>query len=482
MADEFTQLLADVAGAIETHVEGGSREEVEQGSAGFTAADLTAQSAEAEAPAFSGFSLPDPGAGELPPWARAEAMSEHAVSNGAAASPGNGHEIGNSNSQAAKPTAELPDFAALLGGATAIAESTPEPAATVTDGAMPAQEAFEPVEGIAPFQPPVDEAQSVYTGGPATAGGPPDLSSAIPEWVREASAPPPTGSPTEAASTPELAPTAALTDTPAIETQGHEAPASAAPDGGLEADLSAWLGQVAREASAQTTSEQPSAPVEVSPAPPFNDPFAGGSQPSFDMDPFMSNQLPSPDELPGGRSESTGGSQPWYLQSSNEPVASPPDYNYGSGDPYGIDDEAAVAVPARPATYMPCPNCHKQVPDTMLACPECNYSFFVHCPHCHELVDTTEARPGVVEPCPYCGSHINKIEMGMINIQGISTAAPEIVGVQMTQWTGEPAPEARRRMSPMSLAADFMVFGVIVLMVWALTQLPTWFNLTNLYR
>jgi hypothetical protein len=37
-------------------------------------------------------------------------------------------------------------------------------------------------------------------------------------------------------------------------------------------------------------------------------------------------------------------------------------------------------------------------------------------------------------------------------------------------------------MSPMSLAADFMVFGVIVLMVWALTQLPTWFNLTNLYR
>jgi len=481
-SDEFTQLLADVAGAIETHVEGGAPEAAQPVAEGFALSDLVTPGAEAAAPAFTDFSLPNLGASELPPWAQAEAEAAHAAQNGSADPLVSGHENSNGHPVPATATPELPDFAALLGSATAIAEGAHEPAAAVAGVPVVGEEPFVPVEGVLPFQPPADDAQSVYTGGPATVGGPPDLSSAIPDWVREGGAPPQPEAPVEVASGPVSAPTGAVADTnaPATEAHSYEVPVPAAQESGLEADLSAWLGQVARDASAQP--EQPIAQVESAPAPPFNDPFTGGSQPAFGMDPFMSNQLPSPEELPGGHSESTAGSQPWYLQPSNEQVASPPEYNYGPGDPYGMNDDGPVAAPAKPATYMACPNCHKQVPDTMLACPECNYSFFVHCPHCHELVDTTDARPGVVEPCPYCGSHINKIEMGLINIQGISTAAPEIVGAQMTQWTGEAPPETRRRMSPASLLADFMVLVVIVLMVWALTQLPTWFNLTNLYN
>ena len=38
---------------------------------------------------------------------------------------------------------------------------------------------------VAPFQVPGEPGQATYTGGPPSAGLPPDLTNAVPDWVRE---------------------------------------------------------------------------------------------------------------------------------------------------------------------------------------------------------------------------------------------------------------------------------------------------------
>jgi len=131
---------------------------------------------------------------------------------------------------------------------------------------------------------------------------------------------------------------------------------------------------------------------------------------------------------------------------------------------------------------VPCPNCSTQVPDTTLACPECRYSFFVHCPYCHELIDTTHAQDGVVEGCPYCGVQVNRMDLGRSGATGVVRPIAAAKETKL-EWTGvENAPKRRSLAVTFGWLIDLMWLMVIVLMVWALTQLPTWLHLTDLYN
>src|SRR5205823_5170783 len=137
-------------------------------------------------------------------------------------------------------------------------------------------------------------------------------------------------------------------------------------------------------------------------------PFGPGA--GFDMGamgPYGASDLPLPTDLPGGHhSEPAAQGQPWYLQSQEGTHHSNP--NLTSDAIPDAPGYGAAPAPqhSAPVPTIECPNCRQQVPETMLNCPECSYSFFVHCPHCHELVDTSEARLGVTENCPYCNGPI----------------------------------------------------------------------------
>jgi hypothetical protein len=136
-----------------------------------------------------------------------------------------------------------------------------------------------------------------------------------------------------------------------------------------------------------------------------------------------------------------------------------------------------------------CPNCRESVPDTSLACPNCRYSFFVNCPFCHELVDTSDARPGVSEPCPYCQNTITRMDMGLGTINefasqknpgsrpGIAHADPKQAFPSMYQQAVD-GPVVERRPA-IAWVVDLMWLVAIIVMVWALTQLPVWLNLSG---
>jgi hypothetical protein len=137
-----------------------------------------------------------------------------------------------------------------------------------------------------------------------------------------------------------------------------------------------------------------------------------------------------------------------------------------------------------------CPNCKEQVPETSLACPNCRYNFFVNCPHCHELVDTGDAVPGQVDSCPYCKNPINKMDMGMGGVTDLVSqknpgARPAAAGANATAF---PAMQQRvtagasvRRGLSFNWVIDLLWLIAVIMMVWALTQLPTWLNLSGLY-
>jgi hypothetical protein len=216
--------------------------------------------------------------------------------------------------------------------------------------------------------------------------------------------------------------------------------------------------------------------------------------------PYSAMQLPSPHELPGddGRAGSAQ-SQPWYLQSGGGAGAMAPPMPTGGISSYldstmlnGSGVGAAVMEDHRGSTgaTIECPNCKEQVPETSLACPNCRYNFFVNCPHCHELVDTGDAVPGQVDACPYCKAPINKMEMGMGGVTDLvsqknpgsrpADAVANSTAFPAMKQTLSRNPGERRALS-FNWVVDLLWLVAIILMVWALTQLPTWLNLSGLY-
>jgi hypothetical protein len=231
-------------------------------------------------------------------------------------------------------------------------------------------------------------------------------------------------------------------------------------------------------------------------------PFGDASGPDLGpMGPFTEFQMPAPNDLPGGgpgyatatesHSSTPESEQPWYLQRSTGNMPPMP-------DPDGVHSGARASATLveesggkRTGTMVQCPNCRESVPETSLQCPNCRYSFFVNCPFCHELVDTSEAKPDVTEPCPYCQQTISKMEMGLgtINEQasqkvpgsrpGLPHTDPKHAFPSMNQYLAE-GPVVERR-PVLAWVVDFMWLVAIVVMVWALTQLPTWLNLSGQY-
>jgi len=219
--------------------------------------------------------------------------------------------------------------------------------------------------------------------------------------------------------------------------------------------------------------------------------------------PYSAMRLPSPHELPtdDGMSRS-GQSQPWYLQSGGAAasmalpmptggISSYLDNNMLNGSMAG----AGVAVmegerTGRPGAMIACPNCKEEVPETSLACPNCRYNFFVNCPRCHELVDTSDALPGHISPCPYCKADIDKMEMGLGGVTDLVSqknpgsrpaAAVAVSGAFPTMKQAMSRKSGERKPLSFNWVVDLLWLVTIILMVWALTQLPTWLNLSGLY-
>jgi hypothetical protein len=246
---------------------------------------------------------------------------------------------------------------------------------------------------------------------------------------------------------------------------------------------------------------------------PHTDPSLSGQQPAqgayFEsaapdigpMGPYTELQMPAPDQLPGGGGQvyaqqaeqhvpSQPSEQPWYLQrgTGNMPPMPESEEMHASRQGQVLTDESGVR---RPASMVECPNCRESVPDTSLACPNCRYSFFVNCPFCHELVDTSDAKPGVTEPCPYCQNTITRMDMGLGTINeyasqknpgsrpGVPHSDPKHAFPTMHQQLVE-GPVVERRPA-LAWVVDLMWLVAIIVMVWALTQLPTWLNLSGQY-
>jgi hypothetical protein len=228
-------------------------------------------------------------------------------------------------------------------------------------------------------------------------------------------------------------------------------------------------------------------------AAPEHDPFSSAHQgqgPVGPMGPYSANELPSPSDLPGVDNMDAQ-SQPWYIHSTNEAIGKP-----GAGGSIGLPsylDEANQQPQEHEQNYgkakeirtIVCPSCRNNVPETSLACPDCGFNFFVNCPHCHELIDTSDAKAGVPpEPCPYCGSPVDKMELGLDSSKGGSQkmADPRRQGglfpsMQATFATGP----IRQVGLSFNWVIDLLWLIAIVAMVWVLTQLPTWLHLTGQY-
>ena len=229
-------------------------------------------------------------------------------------------------------------------------------------------------------------------------------------------------------------------------------------------------------------------------------PLFDAAQPDLGpMGPYTELQMPAPDQLPGVgpiyapptevQQSSQPSEQPWYLQrtTGNMPPMPDPDGTPNTHQGQVLVDDGGT----RTATMVGCPNCRESVPDTSLACPNCRYNFFVNCPFCHELIDTSDGRPGVSEPCPYCQNTISKMDMGLGTINefvsqkmpgsrpGAPHSDPKHAFPSMNQQLIE-GPVVERRPA-MAWVVDLMWLVAIIVMVWALTQLPTWLNLSGQY-
>lgn len=199
--------------------------------------------------------------------------------------------------------------------------------------------------------------------------------------------------------------------------------------------------------------------------------------------------LPQPGDLPGYDANTQTEAKPWYAQSAqSSPQPTGMLSQHATGmlglDPNGDEHTQHLATP-KPVVMVECPNCHEQVPDTALACTQCNFGFFVNCPHCHELVDTIDARAGETAPCPYCNTDIDKMTLGMVSAEEGSTyhsrkPAKMEAAVPAMQHYVNVAPH--RHGFSWAWVVDAMWLTAIVVLVWALTQLPMWLHLSGQYQ
>jgi hypothetical protein len=238
----------------------------------------------------------------------------------------------------------------------------------------------------------------------------------------------------------------------------------------------------------------------------------GGSAPSpmnaGPVGPFSDLPMPAPHELPGGNDgfgpQNSNAAQPWYLQQGKGGPSQHGNGSHGSSylDSTMLESSAlnssmltSTALEEqrrnKAVATMPCPNCATQVNETALACAHCRYSFFVNCPYCHELIDTSEAVPDQVEPCPYCSKEINRWTLGLGGAPDLVSqknpgsrpagagAGPDPAFPAMKQ-TLEINTERQKGLS-FGWVVDLLWLIAIVGMVWALTQLPTWLHLSGQY-
>lgn len=345
---------------------------------------------------------------------------------------------------------------------------------------------------------PDDSELPTYTGGPPTEGTPPDTSKAMPDWVHTLASENAAENIESSSSSSESQQTLhQAADENWAESPSIDGIASTQADAtlGNEIDLNAWLDDLAASAPSDFEGHQSemdeatahlgaSSTEQLAPFGPF--PVETLSDPGMSFPPagpFTANQLPSPDDLPGLHTGELV--QPWYLQTSSESVATLPDQALHMEQSAEAKVGAVHTTEAVPISTIECPNCQNYVAETSLVCPECRYSFFVHCPHCHELVDTSTAKPGVVEPCPYCSVEISKMDLGLSNITG--SIAPHGSAPKETEksWVGEGLVRPSQRsgfLLTFGWVVDLVWLMLIALMVWALTQLPAWWHLTNLYN
>jgi hypothetical protein len=221
--------------------------------------------------------------------------------------------------------------------------------------------------------------------------------------------------------------------------------------------------------------------------------------------PFSEAQMPAPHELPGtadgfGAGQSTSSAQPWYLQGKGGPP------QQGNGQSYldstmlksGALNSAMLTSTAmeemrrnKVVATMPCPNCETQVNETSLACAHCGYSFFVNCPYCHELLDTSQAVPDKIEPCHYCAKEVDRWKLGLGGVPDLVSqknpgsrpagagAGPDPAFPAMKQTLQ--INTARKKGLSFGWLVDLLWLIAIVAMVWALTQLPNWLHLSGQY-
>jgi len=376
-----------------------------------------------------------------------------------------------------------PDFSAL---------SIPEPGSS---GMTPwdqlaAGPGMTPYSGEMPEMPELPDFDT-FAGGPPTPAPPLNLDSAMPDWVRAGAPGPAEGTDAGPGDLPEVQPFSPFE----AQEAGQPAalPAMPAPSGlsslpsgdadALEDGIDAWLGKFAAGSIAmpETDPSLKSSALNGEQHSSSNGPMDPFGMTFDSMGPYGATSLPSPDELPG--SSPSGNSEPWYLAAAADQQhqqIEQPSYAANSGP---IQQDANQAQ-SGPVTLVPCPNCREKVPDTSLACPNCRYNFFVHCPGCHELLDTTDARPGVTDSCEYSSVPVNRFELGQMYASELR--APSIPLSDPTEskfnWVGTGIKDPRRRSISLAWVVDVLWLLAIALMVWALTQLPAWFNLTGLYN
>jgi hypothetical protein len=326
-------------------------------------------------------------------------------------------------------------------------------------GSDPSQHA---AASAAPAEPP-EPAMPPPVMGPAAASGP-----GLPEWLQAAIA---SGQSAESAAP-------APTQEPAPSIQDV---LSGPFGGGMQGDPmqgdpmqgSGPFGQPSSQYNAQHLSSFDLS-GNLQPFSPFGDPMQGtGSLEYGPMGPMGGDvQLPKPDELPNFKDAAPA--QPWYLQGTSSAVAA-------SAEGEGAEERAK-----RPIGNVTCPSCKVQVTETSLACPNCRYNFFVHCPHCHELVDAVDAQPNKKEACPYCSETLDRFELGVTGTERGAAYISERVKHESEAEAAMQkiaAKERRRRGRTFTFGwlVDLLWLVAIVATVWALSQLPVWLKLVNQY-
>ncbi len=204
------------------------------------------------------------------------------------------------------------------------------------------------------------------------------------------------------------------------------------------------------------------------------------------MGPMSEVNLPAPSELPGYKG---GAGDPWYLENAEQPA--PIKIDEPVGVPLYSSSLTPEQLPRDPSaakssvvTTMKCPNCREDVADTALACPKCRFSFFINCPNCHELVDTSEAAPAKPEQCPHCSSTIDLLKLGQSGVDGAAqyqSTKLANVGSNTLLATSLDADSGPRRRVSFGWVVDLVWLVTIIAIIWALTQLPTWLHLTGQY-